>query len=239
MKKLIVSVIVIVGILCLYTYLKSRDQTVNTTDKNTETGVGVGTSIKAKAGVPVDSLEWKNSRHLTFRGVPIDGTLKCFVARMEAVGFECVEKEEGVACLQGDFAAFKDCWVYVQTIDGKDLVSTILVTFPEQDQWKNLSGDYAYLKELLTEKYGKPVSCVERFQTLSFAPKPDDRDKMYLLKDGNCQYTTRYDTEKGQLVLSIEYGERMRYSQGACFVMLSYLDKINNKVMREYAKGDL
>lgn len=87
MKKLIVSVVLIVGFLCLYTYLKSPGRTINTTEENTETGVEIGKDEETRMEVKTDMLEWKDTRHLTFKGVPIDGTLKRFVARMETVGF--------------------------------------------------------------------------------------------------------------------------------------------------------
>ena len=90
--------------------------------------------------------------HLKFKGVPIDGTLKEFVSKMKKVGFTHINTEDGIALLKGDFAAYKDCSLGVSTLKNKDIVSEILVVFPEHDTWSSLSGNYFYLKELLTEE---------------------------------------------------------------------------------------
>jgi hypothetical protein len=46
----------------------------------------------------------QSDKHLTFKGVPIDGTLKEFVGRMKQDGFKFIQKSCGVVYLQGDFA---------------------------------------------------------------------------------------------------------------------------------------
>ena len=42
--------------------------------------------------------------HLTFKGVPIDGTLSEYVAKMKSAGFKYLGEQDGTAILQGDFA---------------------------------------------------------------------------------------------------------------------------------------
>ncbi len=107
----------------------------------------------------------QSSAHLTFKGVPIDGTLNEYVSKMKQNGFTHTGTEDGVAMLTGDFAAYKNCIVGVATLKQKDLVSKITVIFPECDTWSFLSSNYFSLKEMLTEKYGKPSDCVEKFQS--------------------------------------------------------------------------
>jgi hypothetical protein len=46
------------------------------------------------------------SSHLTFKGVPIDGTLNEYVTKMKQNGFTLTSTEDGVAMLKGDFAAY-------------------------------------------------------------------------------------------------------------------------------------
>ena len=106
-----------------------------------------------------------NSQHLTFKGVPIDGTLNDYVLKMKKSGFIHKGTEDGIAVLEGDFASYKNCIVGVSTLKQKDLVSKIVVAFPERDTWSLLSGNYFNLKELLTEKYGEPSENVEKFQS--------------------------------------------------------------------------
>lgn len=55
----------------------------------------------------VISFAQSNSEHLTFKGVPIDGTLSEYVAKMKSAGFKYLGEQDGTAILQGDFAGFK------------------------------------------------------------------------------------------------------------------------------------
>lgn len=174
----------------------------------------------------------QSSDHLTFKGVPIDGTLSEYVSKMKQNGFSYISTEDGVAILTGDFAAYKNCIVGVATLKQKDLVSKITVLFPERDTWSSLSGNYFDLKEMLTQKYGEPSECVEKFDTYS---KPrDDGDRMHAVKMDNCKYYTIYETDKGSIQLSIEHN-----SVFSCYVVLSYYDKINSEIIRAKAIDDL
>lgn len=174
----------------------------------------------------------QTSEHLTFRGVPITGTLNEYVSKMEKNGFTLIGKEDGTAILQGDFAAYKDCIIGVATLSQKDLVSKITVIFPERRTWASLSANYYNLKELLTEKYGEPSEVVEKFDT-RIEPK-DDNSKMHEVRMNRSKYHTTFELENGSIRLSIENDRFM-----TCFVMLSYFDKINSEIIRQRALDDL
>jgi len=174
----------------------------------------------------------QSSDHLVFKGVPIDGTLNEYVAKMKQNGFTLIDTKDGVAMLTGDFAAYKNCIVGVATLKQKDLVSKITVIFPECETWSLLSGNYFNLKEMLTQKYSEPSNCVEKFDTYS-EPR-DDGDKMHAVRMDNCKYYTTYETDKGSIQLTIEHDEVTR-----CFVMLSYYDKINSEIIKAKAIDDL
>lgn len=171
-----------------------------------------------------------SSEHLTFKGVPIDGSLNEYVSKMKQNGFTHTGTENGIAMLKGDFASYKNCIVGVATIKGKDLVSKITVIFPAQESWSLLSSNYFNLKELLTEKYGQPSESVEKFS--SYEPK-DDGSKMTQVHLDACKYITIYETEKGSIQLSI------KGDISSAFVVLSYFDKINGDIIRAKAKDDL
>lgn len=181
-----------------------------------------------------DELAMQNSPHLKFKNVPIDGTLDKFVSRMVKSGFKKERKTTDQAILSGDFAGFKECVVYVETLTGKDLVSRIDVSFPEQDQWEYLYGDYKHLKNLLITKYGEPSSCVEKFQGSYGLSPTDDNDRMHYVHFDWCKYETRFASEKGEIVLWIEHD-----GVSSAFVMLAYKDKINGSVIKNHAIDDL
>jgi len=173
-----------------------------------------------------------STEHMTFKGVPIDGTLNEYVVKMQKSGFTLIATENGVAMLKGDFAAYKGCIVGVSTLKQKDLVKNITVIFPERETWSSLSSNYYNLKELLTEKYGEPSENVENFDT--YSEPDDDGGRMHAVKMDNCKYFTTYKTENGEIRLSIDHN-----SITSCFVRLSYYDKINSEIIRQKAIDDL
>ena len=168
--------------------------------------------------------------HLTFKGVPIDGTLDDYVTNMKEAGFTLVSVENGLALFSGDFAGYKECIIGVVTLDGKDLVSKVTVVFPKRDTWSDLESNYSKLKELLTLKYGEPERFEEKFNSTY---QPDsDFEKMYELRFENCEYWSSFELDNGAIQLSIEHA-------GYAFVMLAYFDKANTQEVRQKALDDL
>jgi hypothetical protein len=168
--------------------------------------------------------------HLTFKGVPIDGTLDDYVTNMKKAGFTLVSVENGLALFSGDFAGYKECIIGVVTLDGKDLVSKVTVVFPKRDTWSDLESNYSKLKELLTIKYGEPESHAEKFNS-TYQPS-SDIDKMYELLMERCEYSSSFELDNGAIQLSIEHA-------GYAFVMLAYFDKTNTEEIRQKALDDL
>lgn len=176
----------------------------------------------------------QTSEHLSFKGVPIDGTLNEYVAKMKQNGFSHLETEGGTAILNGDFAGYKDCIVGVSTLKQKDLVHKIAVLFPDKETWSTLSGNYFDLKEMLTEKYGQPFEEVEKFDVPSYIQSLDDSSKMHQVQFDNCKYYSIWRTDKGEIQLSIDHDSVL-----SCFVKLAYFDKINTGIIKAKAMGDL
>lgn len=172
------------------------------------------------------------SPHLSFKGVPIDGTLNEYIQKMKQKGFDYIGQEGGLAVLTGDFAAYNGCTIGVSTLNQKDLVSSIAVFFPYCSTWASLSNNYYSLKEMLTEKYGKPVDVIEEFQG-NHEPT-DDGSRMYAVKFDRCKYVTIFETPKGNITLNIAHN-----GITDCFVSLVYLDKINGELVRAKAMDDL
>ena len=182
--------------------------------------------------IALTSYAQSSSEHLTFKGVPIDGTLSEYVAKMKSAGFKYLGEQDGTAILQGDFAGFKGCTIGVATLKSTNKVNTIGVIFPEQDDWAGLENSYEHLKSMLTEKYGEPSECVEKFQ--GYANPRTDNDKLHKLKMDECTWYTTYSTPKGDIQLSIDNQSVM-----SCFVMLRYFDRINTDAVRAQAMDDL
>lgn len=173
-----------------------------------------------------------SSKHLTFKGVPLDGTLDQYVSKMKQAGFKHLGTENGIAMLKGEFAGYKDCHVGVSTLKQKDLVHKIVVLFPEKETWSTLSGNYFDLKQMLTEKYGAPSDVIEKFD--SYSEPRDDGSKMYKVKFDQCKYYSSWETGKGEIRLSIDHE-----SVTSCFIKLAYFDKINSATVKKQALDDL
>ena len=174
----------------------------------------------------------QSSEHLKFKGVPIDGTLSEYVLKMKQAGFQLIETDDGVAVLEGEFAGYRGCLIAVSTLKSVNVVNTIGVIFPAREDWSSLEGNYEHLKSMLTTKYGEPADVVEKFQGYS-TPRTNN-DKLHELLMDRCTWYTIFETENGDIQLSLEKGDYGEY-----FVLLKYYDKINTEAVRSAAMEDL
>lgn len=169
--------------------------------------------------------------HLSFKGVPINGTLKAYTAAMVKAGFKSEGTQDGLSLLSGDFAGFKGCIVGVSTVKNCDVVNRIAVLFPEKETWSALLGDYEHLKDLLTEKYGEPEQNVERFNDRMYS----DNSKIYAVNNGELEWYTIFSTELGDIELTL-VGGTIGYKAR---VRLTYWDAKNSETVRQNALDDL
>lgn len=174
------------------------------------------------------------TNHMTFKGVPIDGTLKEFVGKLKQKGFSLLSNEQGVAVLEGEFAAQKGCTIGVIAQES-GAVYRIGVCFPERDVWLRLYNDYLSLKEMLTQKYGKPKSVIEEFLSYDNGLEEDDKWKMFYVQNDRCRYITDFITADGTIELRIDHNEKLK----SCYVVLIYEDAINGDKVRSSAIDDL
>lgn len=210
---------------------------VNTNQTSTKIGNESGKNKNSKKEAPVNNSTINTNsteiQHLTFKGVPIDGTLKEYVEAMKKAGFVYKEKtSDGSAILTGDFAGYKKCSIKVSTLNNCDVVNRIFVQFSDKDTWSSLIIDYENLKTMLTKKYGKQKKCSEKFT--SYVGDSNGL-KMHALDDGEYEWYTVFSTELGNVELSIVEGTE--YLTGA--VLITYYDKINSNKVQNAALDDL
>ena len=174
----------------------------------------------------------QTTEHLKIKGVPIDGILSEYVLKMKQAGFQLVGTDDGVALLEGEFAGYRGCLIGVSTLKSVNVVNTIGVVFPAREDWSSLEGDYEHLKSMLTEKYGEPSDVVEKFQ--GYGDPQTDQEKWINIMTDNYTWYTIFETENGDIQLSLEKGDYGEY-----FVLLKYFDKINTEAVRSAAMEDL
>ena len=169
--------------------------------------------------------------HLTFKGIPVDGTLNEFVGKLKQKGLTHLGTEQGVAVLKGEFAAYKGCTIAAVAHESGS-VYRVAVMFPPKDSWIHLYDDYVSLKEMLTQKYGEPESVIEEFQ--SYGGVDNDNMKMHYVKYDKCRYITDFTTDGGAIELRIDHNDRLE-----CYVILIYEDTMNGDKVRSSAIDDL
>lgn len=182
--------------------------------------------------VALTAFTQTESEHLKFKGVPIDGTLREYVSKMESAGFSYLGEDDGTALLEGEFAGVKGCTVGVSVLKSTNVVNLVGVLFPNQDNWASLENRYLLLKSMLMEKYGSPAHCVEEFQM--YGVEKDDFMKLQALQLNRCTYYTVFSTARGDIELKINCLDGLD-----TYVSLKYFDKINTDAARAEAMDDL
>lgn len=169
--------------------------------------------------------------HLSFKGVPINGTLKQYTAAMVKAGFKSEGTQDGLSLLSGDFAGFKNCIIGVSTLKNCDVVNRITVLFPEKDTWSALMVDYGLLKELLKEKYGEPEQNTESFTDHVY----NDNSRIHAVNNGEIVWYTIYSTNLGDIELTLIGGSIGHKAR----VRLTYWDAKNTTTVKQNALDDL
>ncbi len=175
----------------------------------------------------------KSNEHLTFKGVPLKGSLNRFVKKMEAEGFSRPIYKEGWATMEGGtFAGLDGCDLSIYTIGKRATVYSVCVKFANQNTWDTLYYNYAYLKIMLAKKYGEPALCVEDMPSERVL---DDREVFEGLRTGSVTFITSFHLPEGFITLCIESLGYRDYN----YVTLTYTDRENSEPVRTSAGDDL
>lgn len=177
----------------------------------------------------VQCFAQNDSLHMTFKGIPIDGSLESFVQKLKKKGFRTNSSPND---LTGPFAGYSNCSVMVLCNEESQKVRGVGVLLPSTDSWDVLYSQYKNLKEMLTTKYGSPASSEEGFTDPDLATS--DFSRMLQVKMGNCNFYSKFITDKAGIYLSIIQFQHL-YSH----VSLVYGDYLNNEESKENAIDDL
>ena len=119
-------------------------------DLERELGVGTnkGTTTSTTTTTPsTTSTTSTSSAPLSFKGIPMTGTLTAFGNELVKAGF----RSAGNGTYTGDFAGYSGCKV---TPSGSNPVQEVRIDFPVISDWNALEKAYDSLQASLTEKYG-------------------------------------------------------------------------------------
>lgn len=132
---------------------KSLDKTISSEEiKELERELGIGTGKPSSSSsdksstttAPTPSV----SSSLSFKGIPMTGTLSSFGTELVKAGF----RRNGDGTYTGDFAGYGGCRI---TPSGSNPVQEVRVDFPVISDWDALEKAYDSLKDALARKYGK------------------------------------------------------------------------------------
>ena len=168
--------------------------------------------------IALTSYAQSSSEHLTFKGIPIEGSMSEFCQKLKAKGFTSIGSENNLALFIGDFTGRNATIGVTATDDGKN-VFAVVVFFDPSGEWNTLVNTYDYYKDLYTRKYGKP--------TISKENNPAHLDSNIALMaevyQGTVVYNSVWKVTGGDIVLSIEKSSGVYEGM----VMIYYRDSQN------------
>ena len=137
--------------------------------------------------------------HLSFKGIPIQGSMVEFCQNLKAKGLKQIGYEEKVALFTGDFTG-RDATIAVTASDDGKNVYGVVVIFGSSEEWNTLVDTYDYYKDLYTRKYKTPTMAKEK------NPAHDDSNiaLMAEVHQGTVEYYSVWEVTGGIIQLSIE-----------------------------------
>lgn len=157
----------------------------------------------ALALVALVTYAQSNSEHLSFKGIPIKGSLTEFCEKLQTKGYKYEGKDSNMAMFTGDFTG-RDATIGVSADDNGQNVYAVIVVFDSSGKWKILANTYSYYKDLYTKKYGKPFISTEN----NPAESDSNMDLMSELYHDNVQWSSVWVVTGGTINLGImgDYG---------------------------------
>ncbi len=164
--------------------------------------------------------------HLTFKGIPIEGSMTEFCQKLKRKGFTSIGHENNITLFTGDFTGRKATVGVTATDDGRN-VFAVVVFFDPSGEWNTLVNTYDYYKDLYTRKYGKPAISKEKNPALS----DSNTALMAEVHQGTVVYGSAWEVKGGDIQLSIEKTSGVYEGM----VMIRYRDSQNveNKIKND------
>ncbi len=157
--------------------------------------------------------------HLSFKGIPIEGSMTEFCQKLKAKGFTSIGQENNVTLFTGDFTG-REATVGVTATDDGQNVFAVVVLFDPSGEWNTLVNTYDYYKDLYTRKYGEPAASTEKNPSLL----DSNTFLMREVHEGTVVYVSAWEVTGGDIQLSIEKSSGEDY-EGE--VMIRYRDSQN------------
>lgn len=171
---------------------------------------------------------YSQTKHIQFKGIPVDGTLSSFVEKLKTQGFDYITEQDGIALLTGKFAGYSGCNIIV--VSTKNTVWKVVVEFPEQSTLSDVKNRYEEFKQSFKLKYNVDPKVIEEL---------DDRYKSEQIayigfKNKASQWGSLFEIPGGTVILEIQASSD---TYGYFQLRLDYYDEMNS-VIRDSATMD-
>lgn len=172
-------------------------------------------ALLAFMAIALTSYAQSNAGHLTFKGIPIRGSMAEFCQKLKTKGYTVIGQDSNKALLEGDFAG-RNANVGVAATNGGREVFAVVVFFDSSSEWNTLVSTYDYYKDLYTRKYGDPSVLKE----VNPAYSDSNTALMSTLYEGRVVWGSLWEVPGGEIELSIESSDG--FYEGT--VMITYRD---------------
>lgn len=176
-------------------------------------------------------LSYAQTEHLTFKGLPIDGSKQEFVKELQSQGYN-VPKMGDDDILSGTFIG-QDSYVFIYDTPITNTVWKVGVLFKSTyDNWSTIKRVYDDLVDVYTKKYGAPILDQKEFKS---PWREGDGHELFALRSDRCVYRTVFVYIKDRM--DIGYVEiRMTTN---CKIIIGYEDSINSDLLTKERANEI
>ena len=160
--------------------------------------------------------------HLSFKGLPIEGSMTGFCQKLSDKGFVKLGCEDNTTLFMGDFTG-REATVGVTSDDDGENVHSVVVYFESSKDWNVLVDTYSYYKNLYARKYGQPKECIESNRQIESGRS--NAGLMAELHLGRVTWSCLWEVAGGEIEMSIE--KASGFYKG--LVVLRYRDAQNEE----------
>ena len=173
-------------------------------------------------------LSYAQTEHLTFKGLPIDGSKQEFVKELQSQGYVYVDDD----ILSGTFIG-RDSYVFIYGTPITNTVWRVVALFESPyDNWSSIKRAYDGLVDVYTKKYGAPFLDKKEFKS---PYKEGDGHELYALKSDRCVYSTSFACTKN----GVNVGYVAISMTTNCNIIIEYEDDINSDLLTKERANEI
>lgn len=176
--------------------------------------------------ITLTSYAQSDSEHLTFKGIPIEGSITEFCQKLKNKGFTSIGRENNLSLFMGDFTGRNATVGVTSSDDGKN-VFAVVVLFDPSSEWNTLVNTYGYYKDLYTRKYGAPTISKEQNPALS----DSNTALMAEVHQGTIVWGSAWSVTGGDIELSIE--KTSGFYEGMVVIRYRDTQNVETKIQKD------